>query len=738
MYKYAGIIVNNSSLQVDRLFTYLIPESLNAKIEIGSRVKVPFGTGNKNIDGFVFELYEEANESINYKSITQICEETPILSESDLRLIKVMREKYLCSYMECIKSIIPTIVLKGIKEKTTMLLFIGNDPIKKLEKEPYSSIYKVIYENEGKFTKSELAKSYSFSASSIKTMLKYNIIIEKSSDSEMNKNAYDSINEETSNNCIYTLNPEQQNVVNKIIHSEENMFLIRGVTGSGKTEVYMSIVEHMMSNEKQSIVLIPEIALTPQTVQRFKKRFGENIAVFHSRLSDTERYNEWLKVKNSDVKLAIGARSGVFLPFDNLGVIIIDEEHENSYKSDSDPKYNAREIAMIRSNIEKCKVVLGSATPSIESYYAAKKGSIKLLELNKRADGASMPEIRIVDMKNEIKENNNSIFSNELKKSIENCLKNNQQVILFINRRGYSTFVSCRKCGYVFKCSNCDISLTFHAEEDNLTCHYCGNKQRVPASCPSCGSKYVKYFGAGTERVEQEIAKLFPNAKTLRMDYDSTRKKNSYENIYNAFKNKEADILIGTQMVAKGLDFKNVTLVGVISADVTLNLPDYRAAEKTFQLITQVSGRAGRGRLAGKVVIQTYSPENFSIKHASLNDFDGYFENEIIMRKQMLYPPFTKILCINISSKNEEKLKGSALSLGSLLKSSLKSSNVKILGPCPCEITKLKSLFRWQIIIKGDLNKRLTLNIRDLVYNTFKFDHNNIRISLDINPNSLV
>lgn len=730
MYKYAGIIVSNNSLQVDKLFTYSIPENLISKVKIGSRVKVPFGMGNKKIDGFVFELYEKADDKINYKSVAQICEQNPVLSENDLRLIKVMREKYLCTYIECIHSIIPSIIFKGIKKKPASMLFAGDFSLIKFKKDPYILIYRTVCENEGKLTKADLVKNYGFSASSIKTMLKHNILIEKASGSECVK--------EFSNKNFYTLNPDQERVAYEIVKSDEKMFLLKGVTGSGKTEVYMSIVEYMMAHGKQSIVLIPEIALTPQTVQRFKMRFGENIAVFHSRLSDTERYNEWLKVRNHDVNLAIGARSAVFLPFDNLGVIIIDEEHESSYKSDSDPKYNAREIAMVRCNIEKCKVVLGSATPSIESYYAAKKGAIRLLELNNRADGALMPEMQVVDMKNEIKENNNSIFSNDLKKSIENCLKNNEQVILFINRRGYSTFVSCRKCGYVFKCRNCDISLTYHAEDNNLTCHYCGNKQSIPSVCPSCGSKYVKYFGAGTEKVEQEISKLFPDAKTLRMDYDSTRKKDSYENIYNAFKNRKADILIGTQMVAKGLDFKNVTLVGVISADTTLNLPDYRAAEKTFQLITQVSGRAGRGKLPGKVIIQTYSPENFSIRHASLNDFEGYFKNEIKMRKQMLYPPFTKILCINISSKNQEKLKDTALSLGSLLKSSLKSSNVKILGPCPCEIAKIKSLFRWQIIIKGDLNKKLALNIKDLVYNTFKFDYNNIRLGLDINPNSLV
>ena len=378
------------------------------------------------------------------------------------------------------------------------------------------------------------------------------------------------------------LNIEQDYAVDKILNSNIKEFLIHGITGSGKTEIYMNLVEHMINIGKESIVLVPEISLTPQMIERFKGRFGRNIAVFHSRLSDGERFDEWFRVKNGKTMVAIGARSAVFLPFNNLGLIIIDEEHESSYKSDSDPKYNAKEIARLKSQIKKCKIVLGSATPSIETYNKCINKEIELIEIKNRADGALMPIVMAVDMREELARGNRTIFSEELHKEITQCLDNKEQVILFINRRGFSTFVSCRKCGYVFKCKNCDVSLTYHNNKNILTCHYCGKNEVVSKICPKCGSKYVKYFGVGTETVEEQIKKYFPEAKTIRMDFDTTRKKGSHEYIYRTFKEGRADILIGTQMVAKGLDFKNVTLVGIIAADLSLNLPDYRSSKRHF------------------------------------------------------------------------------------------------------------------------------------------------------------
>ena len=463
-----------------------------------------------------------------------------------------------------------------------------------------------------------------------------------------------------------------------------------------------------------------------------------DIAVFHSRLSDGERFDEWMRVKLGNVKIAIGARSAIFLPFENLGLIVIDEEHELSYKSDSDPKFNAREIAYMKCELENCKLLLGSATPSIESYYRASINELELITINERADGAAMPKVEIVDMREELMNNNRSIFSKSLHEGIVEALSKNEQVILFLNRRGFSTFVSCRKCGYVFKCKKCDISLTYHNAGEYLTCHYCGEKERISKTCPSCGSSYVKYFGVGTEKIEQEINRIFPSAKTLRMDFDTTRKKNSYEYIYNTFKNKQADILIGTQMVAKGLDFENVTLVGVIAADLSLNLPDFRAFERTFQLLTQVSGRSGRGKKEGKVVIQTYSADNLTIQYAANNDYDSFYKNEIMLRKAMDYPPFTRILVITMSSEDENLLIKNIQNVGINLKYKLENNDkITLLGPCPCGVSKIKNFYRWQIIIKGNIEETTAQDIKNLVYELVKNVYTSIRVSIDINPSSM-
>jgi primosomal protein N' (replication factor Y) len=523
------------------------------------------------------------------------------------------------------------------------------------------------------------------------------------------------------------------------MNSYKKVFLIHGVTGSGKTEIYMQLVEKAIESGKESIVLVPEIALTPQMVERFKGRFGRDVSVFHSKLSDGERYDEWMRIKRGQVKLAIGARSAIFLPFSNLGFIIMDEEQELSYKSDSNPKYNAREIGEMRCDQYGCKMILGSATPSVETYYRCKKGEIELIVLKNRADGAVMPEIKVVDMREELLHDNKSMFSRVLYEAIGDRLKKKEQTILFLNRRGYSTFVSCRRCGYVFKCSNCDISYTYHHNMGKLICHYCGSKIDIPKVCPKCGSRYVKYFGVGTEKIEQLIKSEFPQAKTIRMDFDTTRKKNSYENIYNTFKEGRADILIGTQMIAKGLDFKNVTLVGVIAADLSINLPDFRSAEKTYELITQVSGRAGRGEKRGEVIVQTYNPENYSIRCAAKNDYENFFNEEIDIRRRMEYPPFSDILFINMNSKNENILIKNIQNVGIFLKNILeKDDKIEMLGPCPCEISKIKELYRWKIMIKGKIDLNLAWNIRKIVYDLLKDVYNDIKVSIDINPNSML
>ena len=733
MYQYAGVVVNNDSVQVDKIFTYKIPISLIGKVHLGFRVKVPFGRGNKTLDAFVLELFKQCDNINNIKDITSICDEMPLLKITDIDLVKSMKKKYLCTYLECIKVIIPRGITKGIKKKTMQVLTVRKELEGKFLNEPYKNIYEQVLLNNMKYNKSEFSKSFKQSLSSINTMIKHGFLdTEEIIINRYNEKDYSRYEEKK-------LNEDQQKSVDFIINSKQKKFLIHGVTGSGKTEIYLNLVSYMLKENKQSIILIPEISLTPQMVERFKGRFGRDIAVFHSRLSDGERFDEWMRVKLGNVKIAIGARSAIFLPFENLGLIVIDEEHEASYKSDSDPKFDAREIAYMKCELENCKLLLGSATPSIESYYRASINELELITINDRVDGAAMPKVEIVDMREELMNNNRSIFSKSLHEGIIESLKKNEQVILFLNRRGFSTFVSCRKCGYVFKCKKCDISLTYHNSGEYLTCHYCGEKEKISKTCPSCGSSYVKYFGVGTEKIEQEINRIFPSAKTLRMDFDTTRKKNSYEYIYNTFKNKQADILIGTQMVAKGLDFENVTLVGVIAADLSLNLPDFRAYERTFQLLTQVSGRAGRGKKEGKVVIQTYNTDELTLQYAADNDYDSFYKNEIMVRKAMDYPPFTKILVINMSSEDENLLIKNIQNVSVNLKYEIQNNDkITLLGPCPCGISKIKNFYRWQIIIKGNIEQRIAEKIKNLVYELVKKVYNSIRVSIDINPSNMI
>ncbi|MBC8062601.1 MAG: primosomal protein N' [Clostridiaceae bacterium] len=729
---YVGIVVNNEATQVDKIFTYEIPKLLEEKIQIGCRVKVPFGFGNKYLDGFVLELYDIRPNMTNIKEIVRICDSTPILRVEDILLIKKMKEKYLCTYLDCIKTIIPTGLLDGLTNKTVHKVSVIKKPEGRYDKPIYNSIYDIIVDNNGIYTSSELNSKFCISISSLGTLIKNGFLSkEKVIINRYNEKTYDNYEEKK-------LNSEQASALDTILNSSVKKFMIHGITGSGKTEIYLHLVSEMLRLEKGSIVLVPEISLTPQMVERFKGRFGNDIAVFHSKLSEGERHDEWFRVKTGKVKVAVGARSAIFLPMKNLGLIIIDEEHEGSYKSENSPKYNAREIADFKQFIEGAIVVLGSATPSIETYFNTIRGKYNLISLKNRADGAFLPEVEIIDMREELAEGNKSMFSRELYKELVECLDRKEQAILFLNRRGFSSFVSCRKCGYVFKCSDCDISLTYHSFDETLVCHYCGKKEKVSNICPKCKSKYVKFFGIGTEKIEQEVKRIFKDARVLRMDFDTTRKKNSYEEIYNIFKENRADILIGTQMIAKGLDFKNVTLVGVVAADISLNIPDFRAGERTFQLLTQVSGRAGRGKKPGKVIIQTYNPEHYSLRYAAQNNYMGFYEEDITIRKNLNYPPYSNILALNFSSKNEVLLIKTIQSIGVELKSKLKDSNINILGPCPSGISKIKEQFRWQIVLKGEINIDFASEIKIFISNLIKSVYNEIRVSLDINPNSLL
>ncbi len=502
----------------------------------------------------------------------------------------------------------------------------------------------------------------------------------------------------------------------------------------------------MIKRGKQSIILVPEISLTPQTIDRFVGRFGDLVAVLHSRLSYGERFDEWRKIKNGEVKIVVGARSAVFAPFEDLGLIVIDEEHETTYKSSQNPKYDTIEVASKRVEIENGILVLGSATPSLLSYHKALNGEIQLLELDERINNYNLPAVNVVDMREELKVGNKSMYSRELYNSIDDNLKNKKQTILFLNRRGFSTFVSCRECGYVVKCDSCDISMTYHRNIDKVRCHYCGLAIGPPKICPVCRSKYIRYFGVGTEQVEEYTKNAFPNARVARMDFDTTSKKGSYEDILGTMKNGEIDILIGTQMISKGLDFKNVTLVGVIAADTALNLPDFRAPERTFQLITQVAGRAGRGQDEGKVIVQTYDPDHYSISLSQKHDFKGFYDNEIKLRKEFMYPPYCDMINILIYGESSKMISTITKEIYSLIWEEIDfidedRKRYYIIGPHPAPLEKIKNNYRWNIIIKSDKEHmssfKNTLK-RVLIDNEYNLNIKDIKISIDINPNSIL
>lgn len=731
---YAEIILNSEALEIDRPFTYKIPVELEEKVQVGQIVKVPFGMGNKTSEGFVLFIKEEneVNISFRVKKISAIITDEPIIDEDDIKLINFLREKYLCKYIDAFRLLIPVGIMKGAKSKSKKVIVFKSDDLSCIKKpEGYIEIINFLKDNSGRYTKSELINVNSISQYKLNKLIEKGLlVVEEETVFRYNNRTYNIDSEKE-------LTFEQKHVLDEYNNSGNNLFLLKGVTGSGKTEVYMRMVEEVLEKNQSAIVLVPEISLTPQMIERFKGRFGRDVALFHSKLSDGERFDEWFRVKEGKAKLVVGARSAIFLPVKNLGLIIIDEEHENTYKSDQNPKYQTKEVAEFLSEQKGCRVVLGSATPTIETYYRALTGDLKLLELNSRVDGKAMPPMKVIDMRNELRSGNISLFSRELFRDMQEKLSKGEQIILFLNRRGFSTFVSCRSCGYVFKCEECDISMTYH-RSGLLVCHYCGKTKRSPQKCPKCDSKYVKFFGAGTERVEEEVKKYFKHARVLRMDVDTTRGKDSYEKIYNTFKEGKADILIGTQMISKGLDFKNVTLVGILAADMSINIPDYRAAERTFQIITQVAGRAGRGEKQGKVVIQTYTPEHYSLEYAVNYDYEGFYEKEFTVRALMKYPPFGKILLINGISKKEDLLKNFMHKISNVIKPLVeKEVEVDILGPIPCLVAKVKENYRWQIVIKGEFESKFAKKIKELLYDENKNVYNDIRISMDINPNNL-
>ena len=742
----AEVIINSTAKKLNRTFDYNIPKELEELVSIGSKVLVPFGKFKSLEEAHVVKIKQSSEYQI--KDIAKV--ETG-LTDKQIELANWMAKRYFCNISECIKLMqTPGTrtknINKRIQDKKINAIYLKKDKeeikidieSKKLKSEKQIKILNFVQDNEG-CTIPEIEAFTECSRAIVNTLIKngYLELIEKKV--ERNPLSRKKI-EETHK---LKLTNEQEDAFNQVAEAIDKkiyqQFLLFGVTGSGKTEIYLQLIDKVVKEEKSAIVLVPEISLTPQMLDRFISRFGkEKIAVLHSKLSVGERHDEWERIKEGNAKIVIGARSAIFAPVNNLGIIIIDEEHDSSYKSEASPKYNAKEVAEKIAKEQNIPLLLGSATPDLTTYYKAKeKGEITLLELTKRANNSNLPKVEIVDLKQELANGNRSMLSFKLYKSIEENLKNKLQTILFLNRRGYSTFIMCRNCGYTVKCKNCDISMTYHSYENKLKCHYCGYEEKVVKICPECGSDKIRYFGTGTQKLEQEILKQFPQAKTIRMDVDTVTKKNSHEEILNKFKNEDIDILIGTQMVVKGHHFPKVTLVGVIAADSSLNIDDYRATERTFQILTQVAGRAGRENLPGKVIIQTYNPENFSIKNAQKQNYKEFYKIEKALRKQLKYPPFCDIIVIGFSGTNENEIKEISNYSYEFAKSNLKEEEFKIFKPMPAPIDKIQNKFRWRIIIKGNMTEKANNILNNLLKSIYDKDYKHTKITIDVNPNNM-
>ena len=740
--KIASVIVNKTARVLDRPFDYIIPEFLENKLSVGMTVLVPFGKTNQLTEAYVIGFPKETQVD-SLKEIDSLIDTEPLFDDKLLELIFFMKKRYFSTYLAAIKTVVPygvglrsqTVSDKVLKGSSLALsydeAFLALDAAR--NKAPIQArIIELLMQNDF-VANTDIQLMLNCSNSAIRSLEQKGIITPVEIEVFRNPVDYSSI---TPTKALVPNNDQKRAI--KAIHEALNafsVFLLHGVTGSGKTEVFLQCIESVIKQGQTAIVLVPEISLTPQMINRFAGRFGKQIAVLHSRLSLGERNDEYKRIKSGEAKVVIGVRSAVFAPVKNLGLIVVDEEHESSYKSQSVPSYHAREIAAMRAKQHNIPLVLASATPSIESYYKALSAKYKLLTLENRANSQTMPDVSIVDMRQELANGNRSLFSSLLKDEIQKNLENGQQTILFLNRRGFSTFISCRSCGYVVKCPRCNIALTYHKNKDYLTCHYCGYTQKNLHSCPDCGSHYIKHFGTGTQKVEEELLEIFPEASFIRMDLDTVSRKNSHQTILDRFEKEKIDILIGTQMVTKGLDFENVTLVGVLAADMSLNLDDYRANEKTFDLITQVCGRAGRGSYAGRAVIQSYNPENAVLQMAKYQDYHTFYEDEIALRKTLMYPPFCDLISMVFTSFNESYAINCAKKTAQRLKERLGRENVEILGPGPCGFNKMNNKYRKRILIKCKLNDKIIKIITDCMNEHYQSkEKQSVSILTETNP----
>lgn len=737
---YADIIIDITHEKLDKVFQYRIPSELEGILEVGTEVIVPFGRGNKETGGYVIGFSETADyDADKIKFILRRAEDKRAIESKLVALAAWMKEVYGGTMIQALRMVLPIKKQEKIKKKRTVRLLLS-------EEEGRKRLDTFLHKNQKARARALaglldqpcqdyelLTKKLHVTLSVLRAMEEQGILVIESQDALRNPVCYRRTEEKET-----ILTKEQEQAVSAFVQDYENgyrkTYLVYGVTGSGKTEVYMKMIQHVVENGKQAIVLIPEIALTYQTVLRFYNRFGNRVSILNSRLSQGERSDQMERVKRGEVDVMIGPRSALFTPFDNLGLIVIDEEHETTYKSEQVPRYHARETAIRRAKLEGASVVLGSATPSLEAFYRCRQGEFTLLELKNRATAQSLPEVYTVDMREELKHGNRSIISDKLKEMMEDRLEKRQQIMLFLNRRGYAGFVSCRECGYVVKCPHCDVALSAH-KNGKLACHYCGYERPSMPSCPECGSHYIGGFRAGTQQIEELVKKMFPTARVLRMDMDTTKKKDSHEKILSAFASEEADILIGTQMIVKGHDFPQVTLVGILAADMSLYSNHYQSAERTFQLLSQACGRAGRGREKGEVVIQTYNPEHYSIQTAARQDYESFYEEEMNYRMLMGYPPAEDLLAIWMTGEEEEHLKVAAGYLKEFTERINREGKLTVIGPAAPYVSKINDQYRQIIYVKSEDYEWL-VRAKDLLEQYIDmnrgFDH--LRIQFDFNP----
>ncbi len=722
--KYADVIIDISHEKVDRPFQYIIPQELSDSVCPGVRVHVPFGNGNRVKTGYVIDLSDEAAYPVDkLKTIAAVDDKGITVEGNQIQIAYWLKRQYGSTMIAALKTVLPVKQkLKQLERKKVTRCVL---PAELLQAAKVCS------------KKHQAARARALYALAEEEVLPYELLSRKlnvapASLLSLEKQGYLKIETESlyrnpvkhmdGNEKRVVLSDVQKRIIEEVISDYRSgnpgTYLLHGVTGSGKTEVYLGIIEQIIAMGKQAIVLIPEIALTYQTLLRFYKRFGDRVSVMNSTLSQGEKYDQIRRAKAGGIDVIIGPRSALFTPFPNLGVIVVDEEHEGSYKSESMPKYHARETAVQIASMHKACVVLGSATPSLEAYYRAKQGAYKLYEMTGRHGGSMLPEVYTIDLREELKKGNRSVFSRKLHELIEQRLQAGEQTMLFLNRRGYAGFVSCRECGHVMKCPHCDVSLSEH-RNGMLICHYCGYEEARQKNCPECGSKYLLGFKAGTEQIEEALHKEFPAARVLRMDADTTRTKDSYEKILSAFADEKADILVGTQMIVKGHDFPNVTLVGILAADLSLNQNDYRAGERTFQLVTQAAGRAGRGDKPGEVVIQTYQPEHYSIVHAAKQDYRGFYEEEIAFRDFMRYPPTAHMLAVLITSRSGEDGERLGKAMADAVnkrrvQGEKQYEDIQLIGPAEASIGKINDLYRHIFYIKHE-DYQVLVEIKDML-----------------------